>query len=122
MINDINRGNIDNFSYTFKYLNENEKINIINILINKTLENFNENFIKSLKKIKNNNIELIENTVEKIINNLDDIILDIPDICNHLKEFIKELELKEELKIILNEKMENLSDSDEDDNEFSFRK
>ena len=119
MIN-IEKGNIDNFSYIFEKLDKNNKEKIITIFINKILEKKNnQHFIKSLNSIKKTNIEFIEFSLEKIMNNLDDIILDIPDICENLKNFMNELEIKEKFEILLNEKMEFLN-NDSSDEEFIF--
>ena len=115
MIN-IEKGNIDNFSYIFEKLDKNNKEKIITIFINKILEKKNnQHFIKSLNSIKKTNIEFIEFSLEKIMNNLDDIILDIPDICENLRNFINELEIKEKFEILLNEKMKFLNNDSSDE-------
>ena len=132
--NDINhiisyaeKGNHDNFYYSFKNISENEKENIITILINKILEsNKNNNIIRCLKKIKLNYQTFIEGILNNILNNLEDIILDIPDIDSNIKNFINNLELNNNLLVELENKMEIINDSennseDSDDN-FSFRK
>ena len=123
IIENAEKGYIDNFYYSFKNQKSNNKINIISILINKILENNkNNNILKCLKKIKNNHIKNIEDILYKIINNLDDIILDIPDIEKNIKYFIQELELNEELINEMNNKLETISNSEEDsDDEFTFR-
>lgn len=123
IIDNAEKGYIDNFNYSFKNQKSTNKINIISILINKILENNkNINILKSLKKIKNNHVKNIEDILINIINNLDDIILDIPNIDKNIKHFVTELELNENLINIMNNKLETISNSEEDsDDEFTFR-
>ena len=123
IIENAEKGYIDNFYYSFKNQKSNEKVNIICILLNKFLENIkNINMLKCLKKIKNNNIKNIEEILLKIINNLYDIILDIPDIEKNIKFFVEELELNNNLIDEMNNKLETISNSDdESDDDFTFR-
>jgi len=123
ILNDIEQENIDNFYYQFKYINNIEQEKIITILVNKYLEKKNnEKYLKCMNKIKNNEFILfIETMIEKIINNLDDIILDIPDINENIKYLINNLELNNDLLNKLSDKMENLENEDDSDDDFSFR-
>jgi hypothetical protein len=101
------------------------KKDIINILINKVLENpklINE--FNCLKEISNDFMLLLENDIFKIIENLDDIILDIPNIKNHIENLVDELKLNKNILVKLNDKieeLEELEDDDDDDDDFSFR-
>ena len=99
------------------------KKEMINILMNKVLENpkcVNES--NCLREISKDYILLFENNLYKIIENLDDIILDIPNIKNHINEFVNDLQLNQTILIKLNEKINQLKeDSDEEDDGFSFR-
>ena len=98
-----------------------EKDNLIIKIINLYLENTNKNIIKSIKYIKDDYINIIEDTLSNIINNLDDIILDIPNINNNVNTFISELNLNNNLKLKLDEKMSNIEEESDDD-DFNFRR
>ena len=111
------------FLTNLEELNLNQKKEIINKIINSSLENIDhKNLLGTLKYIKKNYILIIENSLSKIINNLDDIILDIPYINKNIIQFIEYLELNKNLETSLHNKMDLIKDtSDDSDDEFSFR-
>ena len=119
----VEKENFDNFYYSFRYLETNKQEEIITILINKYLEKKNnEKYLKCINKIKNNElIVFIESIIYKIINNLDDIILDIPDVNENIKYLINNLDMNNDLLNKLSDKMENLENEDDSDDDFSFR-
>lgn len=111
------------FLTNLEELNLNQKKEIINKIINSSLENIDhKNLLGTLKYIKKNYILIIENSLSKIINNLDDIILDIPYINKNIIQFIEYLELNKNLETSLHNKMDLIKDtSDDSDDDFSFR-
>ena len=111
------------FKNTFNNQSMMLKKDLINILMNKVLENpklLNE--LNCLKEISKDYILLVENDLFKIMDNLDDIILDIPNIKQHVENFVDELQLNKNIITKLNEKIKILEeDSDDDNDTFSFR-
>jgi hypothetical protein len=122
IIHDAKFGKVFQFKLNLEKSSLAIKKKCIQQLTDDFLENTkNTNILNCLKEFDSTFVLFMENYLHKLIENIEDIILDIPNIQKNMIYFINELQLSATIINKLENKINQLQEEEDDDEDFSFR-